>query len=148
MKTRTLLIVATLATLIAGNAFANTAAHDAFQTMTVDAVAPMRATLLPLVSIDATPATSESNPARMRVAETAPIEVTLLPTVHVTAHAKEALAVTLLPTVRVTPTSAASAGADPIAEVDDFASDLPAIDDAVPATIEQPLGLRARAMPR
>ena len=130
MKTRTLLIVATLATLIAGTAFANTAAHDAFQTMTVDAVAPMRATLLPLVSIDATPATSESNPARMRVAETAPIEVTLLPT------------------VRVTPTSAASAGADPIAEVDGFASDLPVIDDAAPATIEQPLGLRARAMPR
>ena len=148
MKTRTSLIAMTLATLIAGNAFANTHGEDAVSTMTVDSAQPIRATLLPTVSIDATPATSESNPARMRVAETAPIEVTLLPTVHVTAHAKEALAVTLLPTVRVTPTSAASAGADPIAEVDDFASDLPAIDDAAPATIEQPLGLRARAMPR
>ncbi len=108
MKTRTSLIAATLATLIAGNAFANTHGEDAVSTMTVDSTAPIRATLLPTVSIDATSATSESNPARMRVAETQPIEVTLLPTVRVTAYTLNEVAAVLLPTIRVTPGSAAT----------------------------------------
>ena len=130
MKTRTSLIAATLATLIAGTAFANTHGEDAVSTMTVDSAAPIRATLMPTVSIDATSATSESNPARMRVAETQPIEVTLLPT------------------VRVTPGSAAIANGDTVVESDAFATELPAIDDDTPRAIEQPFGLRARTMPR
>jgi len=147
MKTRTSLIAATLATLIAGNALANTHGEDAVTTMTVDSTAPIRATLLPTVSIDATQATSDSNPARMRVAESQPIEVTLLPTVRVTAHTLSEVAMVVLPTVRVTPDSAAIAGADPIVEAD-YATHLPAIDDDTPAAIEQPFGLRARTMPR
>jgi hypothetical protein len=148
MKTTTSLIAATLATLIAGTAFANTPALDAQATMTVDSTAPVRATLLPTVSIDATPATSESNPARMRVAETEPIEVTLLPTVRVTAYIAREVAIVVLPTVRVTPDSAAIAEAHGIAEADAFATQLPAIDDDTPAAIAQPFGLRARTMPR
>ena len=147
MKTRTSLIAATLATLIAGNAFANTHGEDAVTTMTVDSTAPIRATLLPTVSIDATQATSESNPARMRVAETEPVEVTLLPTVRVTAR-EPALATTLLPTVRVTPESTALLESMEIAE-HEAGDALPVIDDALPSTtVERPLGLRARAMPR
>ncbi|HSS07735.1 MAG TPA: hypothetical protein VLK83_11440 [Rhodanobacteraceae bacterium] len=152
MKTRTLLIVATLATLIAGSATANTHEAGWSESMTVDAVEPVRATLLPVVSIDATQATSESNPATMRVADTAPIEVTLLPTVRITARMRQELATTLLPTVRVTPDSAtiesSTIASDVIAEADGFASDLPVIDDKSPSTVEQPLSLRARAMPR
>jgi len=148
MKTRTSLIAATLATLIAGNAFANTHGEDAVSTMTVDSTAPIRATLLPTVSIDATSATTESNPARMRVAETQPIEVTLLPTVRVTARALSEVAMVLLPTVHVTPDSAAVADADPVVEADGFARNLPAIDDDTSAAIEQPFGLRTRTMPR
>jgi hypothetical protein len=147
MKTRTSLIAATLATLIAGNAFASTHGEDAVSTMTVDSTAPIRATLLPTVSIDATSATSESNPARMRVAETQPIEVTLLPTVRVTAHTLSEVAMIVLPTVRVTPGSAAIADADPVVEAE-FATKLPEIDDDTPAAIAQPFGLRARTMPR
>ena len=148
MKTRTSLIAATLATLIAGTAFANTHGEEAVSTMTVDSAAPIRATLMPTVSIDATSATSESNPARMRVAETQPIEVTLLPTVRVTARALSEVAAVLLPTVRVTPGSAAIANGDTVVESDAFATELPAIDDDTPRAIEQPFGLRARTMPR
>ena len=148
MKTRTSLIAATLATLIAGNAFANTHGEDAVTTMTVDSVAPIRATLLPTVSIDATQATSESNPARMRVADTEPVEVTLLPTVRVTALLANEVAMVVLPTVRVTPDSAAIADADSIVDAAGFATKLPAIDDDTPAALEQPFGLRARTMPR
>ena len=148
MKTHTTLIAAMLATLIAGNALANTHAIDASETMTVDAEAPVRATLLPVVSTDATSATSESNPATMRVASTAPIEVTLLPTVHVTARARQDLAVTLLPTVRVTPASAALVGADEVAEAEDVAAESPVSDDASPTMSKQALGLRARTMPQ
>jgi hypothetical protein len=148
MKTRTSLIAMTLATLIAGNAFANTHGEDAVTTMTVDSAEPIRATLLPTVSIDATQATSESNPARMRVAETEPVEVTLLPTVRVTARLAREVAIVVLPTVRVTPESAAVAGGDTLVEADDFAKQLPAIDDDTPAALAQPFGLRARAMPR
>ena len=146
MKTRTSLIAMTLATLIAGNAFANTHGEDAVSTMTVDSAQPIRATLLPTVSIDATQATSESNPARMRVAAGEPVEVTLLPTVRVTAHVLDEVAAVLLPTVRVTPDSAAAAG-DSVVEAD-FATRLPAIDDDTPAAIDQPFGLRTRTMPR
>jgi len=144
MKTQ-MLIAATLATLFAGSAFAN--ASDATQSMTVDDAAPIRATLMPIVSLDATPATSDANPAKMRVAQTAPLEVTLLPTVHVTARTNPELAVTLLPTIYVT-ASSASVADDTIAEADAVATDLPVIDDESASTEKQPLGLRARTMPR
>ena len=148
MKNRMSVIGATLATLFAASAFASTHATDAAVSMTVDDAAPIRATLLPVVTLEATPATSESNPATMRVASTAPIEVTLLPTVHVTARVRQDLAVTLLPTVRVTPASAALVGADEVAEAEDVAAESPVSDDASPTMSKQALGLRARTMPQ
>ena len=147
MKTRMSVIGATLATLIAASAFASTHATDAAVSMTVDEGAPIRATLLPTVTLEATQATSEANPAKMTIADTAPLEVTLLPTVHVTAR-EPALAATLLPTVRVTPESTALLESMEIAE-SDAGDALPVIDEASPTTtVEQPLGLRARSMPR
>jgi hypothetical protein len=147
MKTRMSVIGATLATLRAASAFASTHATDAAVSMTVDEGAPIRATLLPTVTLEATQATSEANPAKMTIADTAPLEVTLLPTVHVTAR-EPALAATLLPTVRVTPESTALLESMEIAE-SDAGDALPVIDDASPTTtVEQPLGLRARSMPR
>jgi hypothetical protein len=147
MKTRMSVIGATLATLIAASAFASTHATDAAVSMTVDEGAPIRATLLPTVTLEATQATSEANPAKMTIADTAPLEVTLLPTVHITAR-EPALAATLLPTVRVTPESTALLESMEIAE-SDAGDALPVIDDASPTTtVEQPLGLRARSMPR
>jgi hypothetical protein len=147
MKNRMSVIGATLATLFAASAFASTHATDAAVSMTVDDVAPIRATLLPVVTLEATSATSESNPATMRVADTPPLEVVLLPTVHVTAYRPE-LATTLLPTVRVTPASAALLESMEMA-VHEAGNDLPVIDNASPSTtIEPPLGLRARSMPR
>ena len=148
MKTRMSVIGATLATLFAASAFASTHATDAAVSMTVDEGTPIRATLLPLVTLEATQATSEANPAKMSIAETAPLEVTLLPTVHVTAKQEPALATTLLPTVRVTPDSTALLESMEIVQ-SDRGSDLPVIDDATPSTtVEPPLGLRARSMPR
>jgi hypothetical protein len=144
MKTR-ILIAATLATLFAGSAFAN--ALDVSQSMAVDSAAPIRATLMPTVSLDATPATSDSHPAKMRIADTAPLEVTLLPTVRVTARSNSELAVTLLPTIYVT--ASVSSGADEIiAKTDAAAIQLPVIDDESASTDDKPLGLRARTMPR
>jgi hypothetical protein len=148
MKTRMSVIGATLATLIATSAFASTHATDAAVSMTVDEGTPIRATLLPLVTLEATQATSEANPAKMSIAETAPLEVTLLPTVHVTARQEPTLATTLLPTVRVTPASTALLESMEVV-TSDSANDLPVIDDATPSTtVEPPLGLRARSMPR
>jgi len=147
MKTRMSVIGATLATLFAASAFASTPAMDAAVSMTVDAGAPIRATLLPTVKLDATQATNDANPAKMSIADTAPLEVTLLPTVRVTAR-EPALATTLLPTVRVTPESTALLESMEIAE-HEAGDALPVIDDALPSTtVERPLGLRARAMPR
>ena len=105
---------------------------------------------MPTVSVDATPATSESNPATMRVAATAPLAVTLLPTVHVTARSAEELATTLLPTVRVTPTSDSSwrDGSVDIAAAEATNVELPVIDDEVVDAQAQPFGLRVRTMPR
>lgn len=148
MKTRMSVIGATLATLFAASAFASTRATDAAVSMTVDDGAPIRATLLPIVTLAATQATSEANPAKMSIADTAPLEVTLLPTVHVTAKRPE-LATTLLPTIRVTPASTALLESMEVAADSNAGDALPVIDDASPSTtVEQPLGLRARAMPR
>ena len=148
MKTRMSVIGATLATLFAASAFASTHATDAAVSMTVDEGAPIRAILLPTVTLEATQATSEANPAKMSVANSTPVEITLLPTVHVTATTAPTLATTLLPTVRVTPESTALLESMEIVD-SDGGNDLPVIDDATPSTtVEPPLGLRARSMPR
>ena len=99
------------------------------------------------MTLEATQATSDSNPAKMTIAGTAPLEVTLLPTVRVTAKRAPTLATTWLPTVRVTPEPTALLESMEIAE-SDAADALPVIDDASPSTTSEPLGLRARAMPR
>lgn len=147
MKTRIPQIIgATLAILFAGSAFATVYA-DGSTSMTVDSVEPVRVTLLPTVSIDATPSTSAANPARMRVADTAPQTVTLLPTVHVTARANPELAVTLLPTVRVfAPETGSPFDDDRIA--DEATPDVPLVDDTSAWSVEQPIGLHHRAVPR
>ena len=147
MKTRMSVIGATLATLFAASAFASTHATDAAVSMTVDEGAPIRAILLPTVTLEATQATSEANPAKMSVANMTPVEITLLPTVHVRATTAPALATTLLPTVRVTPESTALLESMEIVE-SDGGNDLPVIDDTTPSTTVEPLGLRARSMPR
>lgn len=140
MKIRSLMIGATLATFFATSAFA-TAHAGALTTMTVDSTAPVRATLLPTVSIDAA--------QRMRVADAAPYEVTLLPTVHVKAAANPELAVTRLPTVYVTAEIAdASTLSEPIADVEDVAGQIRAGADESPWEVKQPFGLRAHTMPR
>ncbi|HEV7490000.1 MAG TPA: hypothetical protein VGO25_04290 [Rhodanobacteraceae bacterium] len=145
MKARISIIGATLATLFAASAFATQ--QDASSTMTVDSDAPVRATLLPTVSIDATEATSAANPARMRIADTAPYEVTLLPTVHVKALSSPALAVTLLPTVYVT-AEADAVSTEPVADVEGGTNDLRVDDIASPSSLEKSFGLRTRTMPR
>jgi hypothetical protein len=140
MKTRTLVIGTALATFFATSAFA-TARADALTMMTVDSTAPVRATLLPTVSIDAA--------QRMRVADTAPYEVTLLPTVHVKAAANPEFAVTLLPTVYVTAEREdASTLSEPVADVGDIARQIRSGDDESPWEVKRPFGLRAHTMPR
>lgn len=110
MNTRLLCSALVLASF-AGAAQAN-AAQDAV-TMSVDAAAPVQATLLPEVTVFA----SQARPAAaatMRVAATAPLRVTLLPTVRVNARAPQQLAVVTLPTVRVV-AQADSAAVDALA---------------------------------
>ena len=145
MKAR-LITIATLL-LFASSAFANTHSEVAVS-MTVDDAAPIRATLLPVVSVDATPETSERNPATMRVADTEPLQVTLLPTVHVTARQAAEVAIVELPTVRVTASAGTALESMEIADTDAALPALPVIDDASPTVDTAPLGLRARTMPR
>ncbi|HKE48099.1 MAG TPA: hypothetical protein VKB52_08535 [Rhodanobacteraceae bacterium] len=145
MKAR-LITIATLL-LFAGSAFANTNS-DAAVTMTVDDAAPIRATLLPQVSVDATSTTSERNPATMRVADTEPMQITLLPTVHVTARQAAEVAIVVLPTVRVTASAGTALESMEIADTDAALPALPVIDDASPTIDNAPPGLRARTMPR
>lgn len=151
MKTRMTMISATLAILFASTAFATAHADDA-SSMSIDDAAPIRAILLQTVSVDATSATSDANPPRMRIAETAPVEVTLLPTVHVNAREQVAEA-TLLPTIRVTPTAAEAKAAEEIAAVDnvgnaDRSFDNELVDDESASIAEQPIGLQRHTMPR
>lgn len=92
MNTR--LICSALALVFAGAACANAA------TMSVDAGAPIQATLLPEVTIVASSARPDVEPT-MRIAATAPLSVTLMPTVRVHQRVSEQLATVILPTVRV-----------------------------------------------
>ena len=146
MKTRISLIGAALAILFAGGAYATTPADVS---MTVDSGEPVRATLLPTVSLDATSSTSAANPATMRVADAEPLEITLLPTVHVNARTSPDLAVTLLPTVRVYASGQESSIAnDRVAEAKGAAADFPLVDDTSAWEVEQPIGLHHYATPR
>lgn len=90
-----------LATIIAitAAALASTHATAADATMTIDASAPLAATLMPTVSVTADAANPDAAP-QWQVADARPLPVTLMPTVRITAQA-EALSVTLLPTVQV-----------------------------------------------
>jgi hypothetical protein len=143
-----------MAIVFAGSAFATVNADDALDAQaktTVDARAPIRATLMPTVSIDADASTSDANPATMRIADTAPLQVTLMPTIYVTARGRsEKLAVTMLPTVRVTAQTGswqAPIESATIADVENAVLDLPAVDDAASGT-DHGLVLRAHTMPR
>jgi len=153
MKYRMSVTSAAMAIVFASSAFATVNADDALdaQGVTVQSRAPIRATLMPTVSIDADASTSDANPATMRIADTAPLQVTLLPTIYVSARAhSEKLAVTMLPTVRVTaqigswqaPIESAT-----IADVESAVLDLPAVDDSS-AGGDHGLALRAHTMPR
>ena len=85
MKTRTPLIRAALATAFVGGLFAilhGAPAVPASESMTVEAGAPLDATLLPIVSVYAY-ATNPDGIVAMRIAATEALPVTLLPTVHV-----------------------------------------------------------------
>lgn len=82
--------------ILIGIADANAASDP---TMTVDARAPLQATLLPTVTVIAS-TTHPDGDATFHVAATQALAVTLMPTVRVTARGA-ALAVTVLPTVRV-----------------------------------------------
>ena len=149
MKNRMSVMNAAFATVLAGCVFATTHANaqDAQVDATIQARAPLRATLMPTVSVDATAATSESNPATMRVARTQPLQVTLLPTVYVSAKTEPEIAATLLPTVRVT--ARADANSHDVVRIvdnDGAVSALPTV-DAAPSRREPP-AMRVGSMPR
>lgn len=138
MNTRLLRSALSLA-LIAG-----TAAHANAATMSVDAGAPIRATLLPEVTVVASSARPDLEPT-LRVAATAPLGVTLLPTVRVTARAQEELAMVVLPTVRVV-AQAENAVEDALAYRDEHAHGFPHVDAAATSTAAP--GFRASLMPQ
>jgi hypothetical protein len=141
MKTRMSVIGATFAMLFAGSAFGFV--HSAEVSMTIDDAAPVRATLLPTVSVEAS--AKDPGHAAMRIADVAPLEVTLLPTVHVTARGAPDLATTLLPTVRVTAPAATASQDEDVADIVAEVPDLPSADAP---DVASPHGLRAGTMPR
>lgn len=139
MNTRLLRSALTLA-FVAG-----AAAHANAATMSVDAGAPIQATLLPEVTIVASRARPDLEPT-MHVAATSPLGVTLLPTVRVTARAQEELATVVLPTVRVVAQAAETVPDEALAYQGGSARGLPRVDagaSAAPAA-----GFRARLMPQ
>jgi len=97
MNNRTTLIRTTIAIALYGALFTSALATEA--NASVDARAPLAATLLPAVRVSAD-ATRPFDPPVWGVADGEPLRVTLMPTVRVTARA-ENLAVTMLPTVTV-----------------------------------------------
>jgi hypothetical protein len=143
MKNRPSLIRAAITAVFAGSAFVAAHAADIETTMTVDAQAPLSATLMPTVSVDAD--------STMRVADTAPLQVTLMPTVYVTARANPEFAATMLPTVRVTArieSAEMPVTTMHIVDAEDAVLDLPFVEDESSSHSEQPLALRAHTMPR
>lgn len=110
-KTSTLCRAAAIAALALTASLAHAGTDDT--TMSVDGAAPLRATLLPTVTITADAARPNAEP-HLQVASTAPLEVTLLPTVRVTAQAP-VLAAVQLPVVRVTARAEALPATYPVA---------------------------------
>ena len=146
MKNRLTMLRTAMTVVFAGSAFVAAHAAEVSPTMTVDTQAPLHATLLPTVSIDADSTTSESNPAKMRVANSAPLPVTLLPTVHVSARSNPELAIVTLPTVRVTASiESAEVSAERVVET---GFDVPLVDDESSSNVADSLSMRARTMPR
>ncbi len=93
MNTRTPLIRAALAATLVGAAFtftqtATVIPANAAVSMSVDARAPLHATLLPVVSVFAD-ATDPDGIVAMRIAATEALPVTLLPTVYVSARLED-----------------------------------------------------------
>jgi hypothetical protein len=91
MKTRTPLIRAALAMAMVGSAFALERVPQAAQPgagMSVEATAPLHATLLPELSVSAS-ATVADRPVVSTLATGAALPVTLMPTVHVFATRDE-----------------------------------------------------------
>ena len=87
MRTRTPLIRAALAMAMVGSAFALERVPEAAQPgvrMSVDANAPLHATLLPELSVSAS-ASDTDRAVATKLATTAALPVTLMPTVHVVA---------------------------------------------------------------
>lgn len=136
MNMNTVFIRAAIATAFVGLSFTavrmpKAAAQDVVS-MSVDARAPLQATLLPMINV----VTSASNPDALgttRIANDGPLSVTLMPTVSVNARA---------PALASTPPSVNTAR---IVAVDSAVSGLPRVDvervDATPA-------LHARVLPR
>lgn len=126
-------------------AFLATTAGANAATMSVDAGAPIQATLLPEVTVFASSASPEAA-STMRVAATKPLSVTLLPTVRVNQRVSEGLAMVTLPTVRVV-AQAEDAMDDALAHQSEHAySRLPSV-DAEP-TMAPTAGVRAGLMPQ
>ena len=124
--------------------FAGTAACAHAATMSVDARAPIQATLLPEVTVFASSARPEAA-STMRVAATKPLNVTLLPTVRVNQRVSEGLAMVTLPTVRVV-AQAEDAMDGALAYQSEHASRLPDVDAA--NTMAPIGGARAGLMPQ
>lgn len=123
-------------------AVANAAsAENALSSMRVEAREPLRATLMPTVSVDADASTFAT---RMRVADVAPIEVTLMPTVYVTAQAPRERSAALLPAVRVVAQREPAGEAVRVADREG----LPDLADAVRNANRQDLVSRVRSMPQ
>jgi len=149
MKNRLTMLRTAMTVVFAGSAFVAAHAAEVSPTMTVDTQAPLHATLLPTVSIDADSTTSASNPAKMRVANSAPLSVTLLPTVHVSARSNPELAIVTLPTVRVTASiESAQASAERVVSAEEAGLDVPLVDDELSSNVADSLAMRARTMPR
>lgn len=90
MTTRISMIRAAAATALAGAVFAFAHVQPALPphsavSVSIDAHAPLHATLLPIVSVFAD-ATQPDGAATVRIAATRPLSVTLLPTVRVSLH--------------------------------------------------------------
>jgi hypothetical protein len=145
MNTRISLTRIATAAALAGCAFAGVHAPRATAqddvTMSVDAGAPLSATLLPQVTITASARHPGAEP-RLTVADDEPLPVTLLPTVRV--NARLADLTTLLPVVRVF-AQAPSAPSDEARMVAaDEADALPRLE----SDGERTSSVRGRLMPR
>ena len=134
MNTRTSLIrVSTFVALIGCAAVSAQVFAREEAVMTIDDRAPLRATLMPTVSVLADAAHPDAA-TTWSVAATRPQRVTLMPTMRVTAQA-ESLAVTLMPTITVTAqVDAIAATALPDVRVNPIRASFPAVASTLQST--------------